>query len=42
MHDFQPLSIAEVRRETADAISVTFEVPAALRGGIPLQARAST
>jgi ring-1,2-phenylacetyl-CoA epoxidase subunit PaaE len=31
MHDFQPLTIAEVRRETAEAISVVFAVPEALR-----------
>lgn len=30
MHDYQPLSIAAVRRETAEAISVRLEVPAAL------------
>ena len=30
MHDYQPLRIAAVRRETADAIAVTVEVPAAL------------
>jgi ring-1,2-phenylacetyl-CoA epoxidase subunit PaaE len=31
MHDFQPLEIAEVRRETPDAISVTLVIPDALR-----------
>src|SRR5882672_7913353 len=31
MHDFQPLEIAEVKRETPEAISVTFEVPEPLR-----------
>jgi ring-1,2-phenylacetyl-CoA epoxidase subunit PaaE len=31
MHDFQPLTIAEVRRETPEAISVVFTVPEALR-----------
>ena len=30
MHDYQPLSIAAVRRETDEAISVRLEVPAAL------------
>jgi ferredoxin-NADP reductase len=28
---FQRLTVAEVRRETADAVSVRFEVPADLR-----------
>src|SRR5262245_8151501 len=32
MRDYQPLRIAAVRRETAEAISVTLEVPAALAG----------
>ena len=31
MHDFQPLAIAEVKRETPEAISVTLEVPEPLR-----------
>jgi ring-1,2-phenylacetyl-CoA epoxidase subunit PaaE len=31
MHDFEPLTIAEVRRETPDAISVVFAIPDALR-----------
>ena len=31
MHDFQPLAIAEVKRETPEAISVTFEIPEPLR-----------
>jgi ring-1,2-phenylacetyl-CoA epoxidase subunit PaaE len=31
MHDFHPLSIAEVKHETAEAISVTFRIPDALR-----------
>ena len=31
MRDFQPLTIAEVRRETPEAISVTFAVPEPLR-----------
>jgi ring-1,2-phenylacetyl-CoA epoxidase subunit PaaE len=31
MHDFQPLTIAEVKPETADAISVTFAIPDDLR-----------
>lgn len=31
MHDFQPLAIAEVKRETPDAISVSLEVPEPLR-----------
>lgn len=31
MHDFQPLTVARVTRETADAISVTLAVPEALR-----------
>jgi ring-1,2-phenylacetyl-CoA epoxidase subunit PaaE len=31
MHDFQSLEIVEVKRETPDAISVTFAVPEALR-----------
>ena len=31
MRDFQPLKIVEVRRETPDAISVSLEVPPALR-----------
>jgi ring-1,2-phenylacetyl-CoA epoxidase subunit PaaE len=30
MHDFQPLRIAAVRRETAEAIAVTLEIPSAL------------
>ena len=30
MHDYQPLRIAAVRRETVDAIAVTVEVPTAL------------
>ena len=31
MHDFQSLEIAEVKRETPEAISVVFAVPEALR-----------
>ncbi len=31
MHDFQPLAIAEVKRETPEAISVVLEVPEPLR-----------
>ena len=31
MRDYQPLKIVEVRRETPDAISVSLEVPPALR-----------
>jgi ring-1,2-phenylacetyl-CoA epoxidase subunit PaaE len=31
MHDFQPLAIAEVKRETPEAVSVTFEIPEPLR-----------
>jgi ring-1,2-phenylacetyl-CoA epoxidase subunit PaaE len=31
MHDFQPLTIAEVKRETPDAISVSFAIPGNLR-----------
>jgi ring-1,2-phenylacetyl-CoA epoxidase subunit PaaE len=31
MHDFQPLRIAEVKRETPDAVCVTFAIPEALR-----------
>ncbi len=31
MHDYQPLRIAEVRRETPEAISITLDVPEALR-----------
>ena len=33
---FHRLRIADVRRETADAISVTFDVPASLRAGLDL------
>ena len=31
MHDFEPLEIAEVRRETPEAVSVVFAIPEALR-----------
>src|SRR5689334_7436022 len=31
MHDFQPLAIAEVKRETPEAISATLDIPDQLR-----------
>ena len=31
MHDFQSLEIAEVKRETPEAVSFTFAIPEALR-----------
>src|SRR5262245_30960596 len=31
MHDFHPLTIAEVKHETAEAISVSFRIPEALK-----------
>src|ERR1700685_4581709 len=35
---FHPLRIAEVRRETADAVSIRFDVPADLRDTFAFQA----
>ena len=38
MHDYQPLRIAEVRRETPEAISVTLADPRSAARRVPLQA----